>query len=393
MAELLSFLILISAGLFLSEIFRKLHVPYVVSLIIAGIIIGPYGLQIFTPNEVINFLGSIGLLFLMFMAGLQIRLSSIQKLKRGVARLSLINGLIPFAVGFAIATYFGYGIVAALLLGTIFISSSIAVVIPALEAHGLLGTRLGKSIVAATVFEDVLSLILLSIILQSINPISTLPLPLFYAVVFASLFVLKSLIPMIRKVFFTTISTQKGIFEQELRLIFAILIGTVVLFELIGMHSIIAGFFAGLVLSESIKSELLKQKLHAISYGLFIPAFFIIIGAETDITVFTRTSDALLLTGAVLAGSIGSKFISGWVGGLLSGFNKSESLLVGASTIPQLSTTLAVAFIGLESGLLDQQLITAMIALSVLSTLVGSSLIGLIIRSQNMNPKAASQAT
>ncbi|RLG18529.1 hypothetical protein DRN67_04090, partial [Candidatus Micrarchaeota archaeon] len=201
MAELLSFLILISAGLFLSELFRKLHVPYVVSLIFAGILIGPYGFDIFTPNETTNFLGTIGLIFLMFMAGLEIRLSSIAKLRRGVARMAVLNGLIPFLIGFGIATYFGYDILGALLLGTIFISSSIAVVIPALESSGLLGTRLGKSIVAATVAEDVFSLILLSIVLQIVNPTTQIPLPLFYGIVFVALILLKTLISIVREVF------------------------------------------------------------------------------------------------------------------------------------------------------------------------------------------------
>ncbi len=389
MAELLSFLILISAGLFLSELFRKLHVPYVVSLIFAGILIGPYGFDIFTPNETTNFLGTIGLIFLMFMAGLEIRLSSIAKLRRGVARMAVLNGLIPFLIGFGIATYFGYDILGALLLGTIFISSSIAVVIPALESSGLLGTRLGKSIVAATVAEDVFSLILLSIVLQIVNPTTQIPLPLFYGIVFVALILLKTLISIVREVFLSATRNQKNIFEQELRFIFAILLGTVVFFEILGMHAIIAGFFAGLVLSESIKSELLRQKLHAISYGIFIPAFFIIIGTETDISVFSRTGGALLLTAAILIGSMGSKFISGWIGGLLSGFDKNESVLVGVSTIPQLSTTVAVAFVGLEFGLLNSELVTAMIALSIVSTFVGSMLIALLVKSRQASKQTA----
>ncbi len=378
MVELLSFLILISAGLFLSEIFRRLHVPYVVGLIIAGILIGPYVFNILTIDPIIEFLGSIGLIFLMFMAGLEIRLSSFEKLRNGIAGLTLLNALIPFTAGFLIALYFGYGLLSAFLLGIIFISSSIAIVIPSLERHGLLKSRVGQSIVASTILEDVLSLVLLSIVLQSINPTTAIPLPIFYLLLFSALIGLKYILPKIREYLFPRSWKEKYLFEQDLRFIFVILIAIVVFFEILGVHPIIAGFFTGFALSESIKSEKLKEKLHAISYGLFIPAFFIIIGAQTDIGVFLTVGSAAVITAVVLTASIGSKFISGWIGGRLMGFNSTESALVGASTIPQLSTTLAVAFVGLEFNLLDQQLITAMIALSIVTTFVGPLLVAMI---------------
>ncbi len=378
MAELLSFLILISAGLFLSELFRRLNVPYVVGLIIAGILIGPFVFNILTIDPIIEFLGSIGLVFLMFMAGLEIRLSSFGKLRNGIAGLTLLNALIPFTAGFLIALYFGYGLLSAFLLGIIFISSSIAIVIPSLERHGLLKSRVGQSIVASTILEDVLSLVLLSIVLQSINPTTAIPLPIFYLLLFSALIGLKYILPKIREYLFPRSWKEKYLFEQDLRFIFVILIAIVVFFEILGVHPIIAGFFTGLALSESIKSEKLKEKLHAISYGLFIPAFFIIIGAQTDIGVFLTVGSAVVITAVVLVASISSKFISGWVGGRLMGFNSTESALVGASTIPQLSTTLAVAFVGLEFNLLDHQMITAMIALSIVTTFVGPLLVARI---------------
>ena len=91
-------------------------------------VIGPYGLDVIESNGIIDFLGTIGLVFLMFMAGLEIKSSSLGKLKNTVAKISLLNGMIPFLFGFGIASWFGYDFLASLLLGIIFISSSIAVV-------------------------------------------------------------------------------------------------------------------------------------------------------------------------------------------------------------------------------------------------------------------------
>ena len=277
MDYLISFLVLMLAGLFLSDMFRRLHLPYVIALIIAGVIIGPYGLDILEVNGPIEFLGSIGLVFLMFMAGLEIRWKGIDKVKRNAAKVSILNGLIPFVVGFFIANYFGYDFIASLLLGTIFISSSIAVVIPSLEANKLFESKLGKSIVAATMFEDIFSLILLSFVLQIINPMTTLPLPIFYILFFSAVIGIRIAVPELRKMFCP--ECKKDVFEEQVMFIFAVLLGTVVIFELLGIHSIIAGFFTGLVLSQSMRrNEIVVKKLHALSYGLFIPAFFIIIG-------------------------------------------------------------------------------------------------------------------
>ena len=171
---------------------------------------------------------------------------------------------------------------------------------------------------------------------------------------------------------------RKDIVEGEVHLMFAILIGIVIFFEFLGLHPIIAGFFTGLVLSESIKSDILRQKLHTLSYGLFIPIFFIVVGANTNIRILGEVGDALLITIVVVAASILAKFVSGWVGGKLLQFSTRQATIIGVSTIPQLSTTLAVAFTGLELGVLDQKMITAMIVLSICTTFLAPFLVRIL---------------
>jgi Kef-type K+ transport system membrane component KefB len=375
MTEFLSFFIVILAGLFSSQLFGKLHLPWVITLMIGGIFIGPFGIGLFEPNATMEFLGEIGLVFLMFMAGLETRISTFEGHKKEVAKLAILNGLIPAMVGFLIAYYFGYGFSTSLLLAVIFISSSIAIIIPTLESKNLLNTRLGKSIIATTVFEDITSLILLSFLLQTINPLSKIPLPLFYVLLFVTLIALRWVMPKIRWFLNLRSETGKDRFEQELRSIFVILIGTVVLFELLGLHAIVAGFFAGLILSENVKSKVLFEKLHAISYGIFVPIFFVIIGTKTNFRIFAEAGNTLFLTIAIVAGLVLAKFISGWIGAKSIGFTGKESALVGAATIPQLSTTLAAAFTGLAIGIIDEQIITALIILSIITTFLGPLLI------------------
>lgn len=371
MQEFFPFFLVLFVGVFFSDIFRRLHLPWVIALLLGGILIGPYVLDVFEVDGTIDFIGQIGLIFLMFMAGLETRLSVFQKYRRGLLALGLLNGLIPMAVGAGIGMFFGYSAPVSILLGIIFVSSSIAVVIPSLEANKIIETRLGALVMGAAIVEDILSLLLLSIFLQTTNTTTPLPLPILYALLIGALIVLRWLLPKIQWFFSRGIRDTGDLFQQELRSVFVVLIGTVIIFEVLGLHPIIAGFFTGLVLSDTLRSEVLLGKIRALSYGIFIPTFFIVVGAKTDISVFGEADGALFLTLAIVIGSILSKLSSGWLGGRLLGFNQHDSFLIGISKVPQLSTTLAVAFTGAELGILSRELVAALVILSIITTFIG----------------------
>ena len=125
---------------------------------------------------------------------------------------------------------------------------------------------------------------------------------------------------------------------------------------------------------------ILKEKIRAISYGIFIPTFFVLVGASTDIGVFSDFSNAGYLAIIIIIGSITAKFLSGWIGGKTSGFTGNQSLLFAVSSIPQLSTTLAVAFTSLTLDIIDQELMTAMIVLSIVTVIVSPTLINLFTK-------------
>ncbi len=378
MQEMFPFFLILFAGVFFSSIFRKVHIPWVVALIIAGISIGPYGFGIINISPTVDFIGQVGLIFLMFMAGLETKTSGFKGFEKGLIKLSFINGAIPFIVGITIGYFFGYSVTSSLLLGVIFISSSIAMVIPSLEKNKLLNTRLGQSVVVTSVIQDIASLVLLSILLQNLSPTTNLPLYVFYPILITILLFFRFLMPKIIKLLmFISKDDSAGLFEQDFRAIFLILLGTVISFQFLGLHPIIAAFFTGLILSDSIRSHVLINKIHTISYGIFIPTFFVVVGAQTNISVLFELSGTIQLVLIIVLGSIVSKFLSGWWGGKLVGFDSDQSLLFGISSIPQLSTTLAVVSTGFSLGLLDERLSAAMIVLSIVTVLVSPSLMNI----------------
>ena len=377
--EFLPFFLILFAAVFFSEVFERLHLPWVVALILGGVAIGPFGFGWVTVDDTVHFFGQIGLVFLMFMAGLETRFSEFRQARSKLITMGVLNAGIPFLAGMAVALAFGMSLPAAFLLGIIFISSAIAVVIPSLEANNLLVTRPGKIVTPVTVFEDIFSLILLAVFLQVTLPesgILTLPVWMFLTLFVLSVIVLRLLVSKMRW-FISLGDDERGTGREahDFRVVLTILLGSVVVFSVLGLHPIVGGFFAGLILSDTITRPVMKERFKVVGYGIFIPVFFIIVGAQTDISVFFQLGAVLALTGAVVGASMATKFLSGFFAGRIIGFSVWESSLIGVATLPQLSITLAVAFMGVELGIIPEDLAVALVVLTVITTLIAPILI------------------
>ncbi|MBX2866560.1 cation:proton antiporter [Candidatus Kaiserbacteria bacterium] len=370
-----SFFLVVFSGVFFSMLSIRTHIPWAVMLILGGILAGPSFLDVMSVNPTIDFIGQIGLIFLMFMAGLETKFSQLQEFKGNLVFLAFINGFVPFLVGATVVWFLGYGLMASLIVGIIFISSSVAVVIPSLEVSGVLNTKLGQSVVITTLLQDITSLTLLSLLLQSVDPITEVPLYIFYPVLLGVLISLRLVIPKLRRWVIKMATGSPDLFQLEFRSTFLVLIGTVIAFEVLGLHPIVAGFFSGLVLADSIKSKVLKEKIQTISYGIFIPTFFIVVGLETDLNVLKDTSGVLLSIVLIVFSLVVSKYMSGYVAAKMVGFNSIESGFFAATSLPQLSTTLATAFVAFSLGLIDQTLLAALVILSIVTVLLSPILI------------------
>ena len=372
------FNVLLVAVIF-SQFFLHMKIPWVVALLVGGIVIGPSGFDLFTPDPTIEFFSYIGLIFLMFMAGIESRVSNVSGIQKRIAITGFFIGFIPMLAGFFIVLALGYELQTAVLMGIVFISSAVAVVIPQFQEHKLLNSDLGKTVIVSAVVVDVISLFLLAFFLQYADGSFTIMSLASFVLTILLLALLAFVIPKIRMFTFEEDYPEKqDLYEKELRFLILVLVGFVIMFELLGLHAIVAAFFAGLVLSGSMKSRLLKAKLHAMSYGFLIPIFFVTIGAKVDLSVLMSGFDSLLVFICVIGGLIITKFVGGWIAGRLVKFNNLESIFIGAAVLPQLSTTLAVTFLGFDKGLLDEVLVASVVALSIIATIIAPILIGIL---------------
>jgi Kef-type K+ transport system membrane component KefB len=377
MEYFLLFLIWIAAAFFFPVVLRRFQIPWVTAVIFAGMILGPYGLNVVNTGEVMNFLATIGLVFLMFTAGLDTKFSVLKKAGKEVVTFSLVNLGIPFSTGILVGTYLGLNFFSSLVLGVCFSSSSVGLIVPMLKELKV-KSKVKSTLVSAMFLEDVISLVLLAILLKAVVPISSIPLEIFPFVLLVFVLVVLYVIPILQEWLFH-FGPSKDIFAGGIRSVFITIALVALMAELIGVHAMVGGFLAGLTLSDMLKRrKKLQENIIAISYGFLIPIFLLSLGMNTNIATIFAPGD-LLATGLILVSLMVSKSVSGYLGGRLVGFPSRISWGMGVMTIAQMSTTLATASLAFQYGIFDENIVAALVLLSIVTIIVTPLLTKLIL--------------
>jgi len=367
---LVALLIILFFGLITPELFKRLKVPFVTSLIIVGSVLGPHGFNYLENNEIIGFLGFLGMSFLMFMAGLETDMTKVSSNWKKIITLCLFNGIVPFLVGYLLTLSLGFGFLSSMLVGIIFVSSSVALVVQSLQSSNLFKSETGQIVLSSVLVLDIVSLVALSFVLQGSSPITSLPLYAYYAVLIVSIAFLILIIPKVIRFLFKRNFFSKAAYEEQLRFVIFIVVGVLSYFSLLGVHPILAGFIVGLALSGIVRDQVLFEKIHSLSYGIFVPVFFIIIGMELNLGLLTTIHQENLAVPLLIVALILSKYLSGYVGGRIASLTSKDSHIFGITSTSQLTTTLAVAYSASSIGVIDDVISTAIILLSVVTTIL-----------------------
>ncbi len=441
-ASFLIFFISITAIMALVPFMLKhIGIPSVISLLLVGMLIGGNGLhvdliprlaklfaflgppgqdaavtaanntEIFTTF--IEKLGSLGLMFLMALAGMEADFKLIKSCRKPVTLLSILTFLVPAIGGFVLYYYyFPNDLAGQLLYASLFASHSVGIVFPVMRDLKLSKTRFGASVLIATVITDIASILLLAVSVQLFrqssgvdhmvlsNTLSILDhsagflgnsfMPVFMGIVIVYLLITIFAVSRVSRWIITKIEPGE---DLMMTLILFIILVAAIVGELFGINFIIGSFIAGLGLARVVqeKDHLLFKRFESIGYGFLIPFLFVSIGMETDFTVFTKQGSLIitLLTVVVL---IFTKTGSGYIAMRLSGFGDRAGLAAGLMTVPQLSATLTAAAIGKNLGILDGQFFNAIIILSIVTTLPIPSLVRKVISNRGQNPKFATKA-
>lgn len=379
-------LFILFIGLIVPELAKKLKLPYITVLILLGAILGPNGFDYVQHNTIVDFFGFLGAAFLLLMAGLEAKLNQLQNLRKKIYVMSALNGLIPFAVGVAITKFFGYSWISSLLVGIVFFSSSFAIIIPILKSAKLFKKQIGQTIASAVIIEDIASLLLLAVVLQTVAPITQFPLPIYFAILLISVVIMKVFIPGFAKYLFSTRWKEQDEQESQLRFVIVLLMAVLFYFSLLGVHPISAAFLVGILLADVVTSNNLYNKLHTLAYGLFVPVFFFVVGMEMDLTIFTYIDFQEVIVFCLVIGLIVSKFLSGYFASRWDKFSKKNSLIFGIASTTQLTTTLAVTYAASKLGLLDTTLVTGIVLISVITTVLSPWILSIIVQKKKVSP-------
>ena len=402
--------------------FRKFKIPSVIVLLVMGMVIGPNGLGVLNflaknlnflgvdPEVVrthsltlVNSLGSLGLVFLMTLAGLEADFKLIKSVRKPTVWLSILTFLMPAIAGFMV--YYDFvpnDLPGQLLYASLFASHSVGIVFPVIRELKLAKTRFGAAVLISTVITDIGSIVLLAVSVQlkrmetgsgSAGAIKSLSLfdyinPAIFGNWFVPAFLLIALLYMAVTWYGVSRIGQKARQwlandEDALVTFFLFLILLAVLAgEFLGINLVVGAFIAGLGLSRVVKgmeNSALFTKLEGIGYSLLIPFLFLSIGMKTDFRLLFKSADNLTIILYTVIGLVGSKMLSGFIAMKLSGFSSGKGICAGLMTVPQLSATLAAAAIGKDLGMLSDDFFNAIVVLSIVTTLPVPNLVRFVI--------------
>jgi CPA2 family monovalent cation:H+ antiporter-2 len=375
-------LVIVFAGVvLLPPLARWAGIPVIVAEILFGIIIGRSVFNLVPDNPIVDFFSTFGLIYLMFLAGLETEFGKMRwKNISKALTIGLVSVAVPFAAGYFIAPWAG---IHPLLLGTILCTTSLGVILPMLKETNL-PPRLSRLLLASVVLVDILSLFLLAFALATIQ--GQLESRFFYSLLGI---VILFLVPWIinkrrlrRKI--TSKLFRKSYFEMEMRLAFALifLLGAVSL--QLGFHSIIGAFIAGLLISEILPRRTLEsERLQSFGYSFFIPLFFIFTGAKVNLlTVFTNLSNVTVLLVIIAVGML-AKALSVTVATRLSGVKSMRrSIAFGLFHTARLSLILAAVDISIRLGLIDERLFSIFVILAVVTSTLAPALGKYVLRTE-----------
>lgn len=365
----------VAMGIFLVAplIMRRYAVPGIIGIIAAGAIVGPHGLHLLDRDATIVLLGTVGLLYLMFLAGVEIDLHGFRRHRTESVVFGALSFAIPLLLGLLLGRLLGFGTASAWLIGAMLASHT-------LLAYPLaLSMDIGRSpavitAVGGTMIADTAALLVLAVVAAaSSGGLDTL----FWVRLVVSLAVLAGAIllglPRLARWYFRRETTGAA---APFVFVMAALFTAAVLADLAGVEPIVGAFLAGLALNRLIPAgSLLNNRVHFVGEAFLIPFFLLWVGMLVDVRVLAGGGRAWLVIAGLLVAGIAGKWLAAAVAGRLFRHAREERGTVFGLSVSRASATLAIALVGLKLGLLDQVVEHGAVALMMATCFLGPWLV------------------
>lgn len=368
---------------FLGLVTRRFHMPQVVGALLAGLILGPGILNIIPQSEYLTNTAEIGVVVLMFCAGVETDVRELKKCGKASSIIALIGVLVPLAGGFATAWFFNRpGMIASdattslvlqnVFIGVILTATSVSITVETLKELGKLNSRAGNAILGAAVIDDILGIVALTIITSMADPTVKLWLVLLKIVGF---FVFAGVAGYLFYKFFSYYSnrTENGLQRYVILSFVFCLLMSYVADTFFGVADITGAYVAGLVVSLIQKENYLASRFSVLSYLYLSPIFFASIGLKVKLP---NMSGTIILFAVILTlVAILTKVVGCGLGAKLCHYTNKESLQIGVGMVSRGEVALIVASKGEAVGLMGSQLMGPVVIVVIITTIVAPILL------------------
>ncbi len=372
----LAMLLVFGAAKLLAELFERLRQPGIVGEILAGMLIGPAVLGWIRPNELLHTLSELGVMFLLFRVGLEVKASELMQVGRTALLVAVLGVVAPFALGWGILRAWGEPHLEAIFTGAAMVATSVGITAQVLAAKGLLNTRSAQIILAAAVIDDVLGLLVLAVVSSvargnvnflELGTTALLAMGFTFVVAKWGTHTVGRVAPRVEE----KLRVREAQFALSMCLLFALSW----LATYLGVAAIVGAFLAGMALSESV-----GRRVVDLSHGvteLLVPFFLAGIGLHLDLKALA-TPSVLLLALVILAAALLTKFVGCGLGALTLG--RADAVRVGVGMAPRGEVGMVVAQIGLSLGVIAPHIYGVVVFMAVATTLVAPPLLVMAYR-------------
>jgi len=378
---LLLALILLSTKVF-GLVTERCHMPQVVGALLAGVILGPSGFGVLQSTDFLTKTAEIGVIMLMFTAGIDTDMEDLKKTGPQAFIIAVMGVLVPLALcGGLYLAFFGGTLTAesvlkAAFVGSVFSATSVSITVETLNEMGKLTTRTGTTLLSAALIDDILGIIVLSVLSGLSSGEGNIPVVLGKIILF---FLFTLAVGLVARRLFSFVANAHSHSRRVAvwALAFCLLLSYCAE-TLFGVADITGAYFAGLILCNLTKARrFVAKKVTVASYMVFTPVFFASVGMKTDLT----TMNAEILAFAVLLALLAvlSKIIGCGLGGKLCKMSNHQSLVVGVGMVARSEVALMVAQKGIDAGMIDPVILPAIVLSVIVCALVTPVLLKICI--------------
>ncbi|MDY0313544.1 MAG: cation:proton antiporter [Bacteroidales bacterium] len=353
---------------------QRFKIPGIIGLIISGIIIGPYGFHIIESadnNSAVELFSTIGLLYIMFVAGLELNLAQFKMNKYKSLSFGILTFIFPLAIGYGLCHYIlGYDFNASLLTASMFATHTL-VAYPIVSKLGVTKNEAVAITVGGTIFTDTAVLLILAVIVGNAQGNLSQDFFIRLGISFVLfLIIMFFIVPKIARWFFSKLESEK---HAHFIFSLAVLFFAAFLADISGLEPIIGAFIAGLALNPIIpKTSALMNRIEFSGNALFIPFFLISVGMIVDVSVVIQGWGAAAVAGILIVGAVLGKWIAAFLTQVFFKYSKTQRNLIFGLSSSHAAATLAVILVGYRLEILDDNILNGTIILILVSCIIAS---------------------